>query len=135
MDNFEWSPHFSVGVKILDEQHKELIKMINMLDRNPGATVYSETVSELLGRLTSYAMEHFETEEALLSEHSYPDLAIQKLEHNEYQLKAAMLCEKTIQQEEAVSKEILIFLRTWWMNHILVSDMKYRVFFEELGLK
>ena len=59
MDEIVWQESFSVGVKDLDDQHKQLIKMINTLINQKDVKVNSETISDLLTELTKYAEDHF----------------------------------------------------------------------------
>ena len=135
MEQFEWSDIYSVGVRKIDAQHRQIVEMINMLISDPGATVYSETVSELLDKLTKYSREHFKTEENLLSKHEYPDLSSQKEEHKAYRTKIAGLCVKTMDHMDSVPEDILNFLKSWWENHILDSDMKYSAYLMERGVE
>ena len=66
MDRIDWDPSFSVGVATLDKQHRQIVDMINLLLSDLDATVRSETISDLLTKLTTYASNHFKTEERLL---------------------------------------------------------------------
>ena len=135
MEKIHWNPSFSVGVRLLDEQHERIVDMINLLISDPEATVRSESISELLNRLTKYATEHFRAEEQLLEKYGYPDLARQKEEHKAYRIKVVALCQATISHEESVPAELLKFMRLWMVNHILESDMKYCSFLTERGVK
>ena len=135
MKKIDWNPSFSVGVTLLDEQHKRIVDMINTLISDREATVRSETISEMLDRLTKYAMNHFREEEQLLEEYEYPDLASQKEEHTAYRIKVVAFCQSTISYEDSVPTELLKFMHDWWLNHILESDMKYRSFLTERGVK
>jgi hemerythrin len=135
MDKLDWNPSFSVGVDLLDEQHKRIVGMINRLISDSEATVRSETISELLDGLTKYGSDHFRTEEQLLEEYGYPDLARQKQEHKAYRIKVVAFCQATTSHEDSVPGELLEFMRDWWMNHIMETDMKYRSFLTERGVK
>jgi hemerythrin len=135
MERIDWNPSFSVGVKLLDEQHKRIVDMCNLLISDSEATVRSETISDLLDRLTKYAAEHFRTEEQLLEEYGYPDLARQKVEHKAYRIKIVEFCQSATIHEESVPAELRKFLHDWWIDHILNTDMKYRSFLMERGVK
>ena len=134
MEKIKWGPSFSVGIKLIDSQHIEIINIINFLISDSDATVESETISEALTRLTRYTKEHFCYEESLLEKHEYYDLAHQKEEHIEYRLKVATYCKETMKKKESIPTEILQFLRDWWENHILEPDMKYKSFLVERGV-
>lgn len=135
MEKIDWNPSFSVGVELLDEQHKRIIGMINRLISDREATVRSETISELLDGLTKYATDHFRTEEQLLEEYAYPDLTRQKREHKAYRIKIVAFHQATTSHEDSVPGEFLKFMRDWLVNHILKTDMKYRSFLTERGVK
>ena len=134
MEKIVWNQSFSVGVARLDEQHKKIINMINLLRSKPEVDVRSETVSELLTRLTRYASDHFATEEQLLVEYGYPEVAAHKEAHRAYRMKVVALCQDTMDHNAAVPDELLRFLGDWWVNHILGADMRYSSLLMERGV-
>jgi hemerythrin-like metal-binding protein len=75
MEPVQWSEKFSVGVRELDQQHQQLIKMLNRLISIQGTTnTHSETVSDTLMAMTRYAQVHFKAEESLMEANGYPGL-------------------------------------------------------------
>ena len=135
MEKIVWHPSFSVGVELLDEHHKSIIDMLNMLISASDTKVFSETISELLTKLTRYAKDHFRAEELLMEEHGYSDFHCHKEEHVELRVKTLALCKDTMKHEDTVPEELLQLMRDWWMKHILESDMKYKPFLAECGVK
>jgi hemerythrin len=53
-----WTSELSVGVGVFDEQHKQVILMINRLIDAQEAATNSVVVSDLLDRMTRYARDH-----------------------------------------------------------------------------
>lgn len=134
MKKIIWSDQFSVGVNELDEQHKELIKMINKLLDNQNAHVNSEVISDLLGNMRLYMENHFEYEDKLLKEYGYPNLEQHKEMHEEYGDEFRELIISVMNRNTDAPENMLINLSDWWTNHILHEDMKYRSFFKEKGI-
>ncbi len=134
MEKIEWDSSCNIGVKLIDEQHKRIVDIINLLHFDSDATVNSETISEVLTRLTSHAKDHFWYEEKLLEEHGYSDLGHHIEEHVEYRFKVINFCKDTMNYKDSVPVELLQFIRDWWMDHILETDMKYKSFFSERGV-
>jgi hemerythrin-like metal-binding protein len=134
MENIKWSEEFSVGVAVLDEQHQKIIGMINRLIEEASATVRSEIVSDILVGMTQYAEEHFRTEEALMSEHDYPDLVEHRGQHKVYARETIDLSHAAAIGMETVPHAMLDYLRYWWVEHILQEDIKYKAFFAGRGV-
>lgn len=134
MERLEWSPTFSVGVRSIDEQHRKILGVINGMIASEDTTVRSETISEMLTRLTAYASEHFRTEEQLLSEHGFPGLETQRAEHKEYRHRVGAICHKVMRHEESAPRELLEFIARWWRSHILETDMSYKAFLAARGV-
>ena len=132
MEQIEWTSSYSVGNKLLDIQHKRIIGIINQMITKNDFTVRSETVSDLLTKLTFYALDHFKEEERILQQFNYPDFDRHKEEHKAYRLKIASLCEDTVNHKDTVPEELFAYVREWWATHILVTDMKFRYFLSEL---
>jgi hemerythrin len=134
MELITWNESFSVGVRQFDEQHKELVRMLNQLIVDPEAGTRSETISELLSAMTNYAEVHFEAEEVLMEQYGYPQLDEHTAQHDAFRRKTAELCIETMNRIGTVPESLLQYLRDWLIEHILQSDMTYKPFFRELGV-
>jgi len=134
MDEIIWEESFSVGIKDLDEQHKQIIKMINTLINNKDAKVDSETISDVLTDLTKYAEHHFEKEEQYMKNYNYPEYSIHREQHKTFKLQVVTFCIETMAEKETIPDEVLSYLKSWLINHILETDMKYKTFFQNHGL-
>ena len=129
-----WDESLSVGIKKMDKQHQELVKIINCLVENEDASGRSEPIAQVLDRMTQYAVYHFETEEALMLEYGYPDYESQRDDHTQFKIKTAKFCLDALQGKETLPDELLSYLRDWLTHHILKADMKYKVYFLERGV-
>lgn len=135
MEKIKWDESFSVGVSEMDRQHRRIIDLINSLIEKQAIEVDSEIISDTLTRMLEYANEHFRREEQYMLESAYPDYSRQRGEHNEFRKKTAFFSIDIIRGKATIPKEILTYLKDWWTNHILESDMRYKDFFSERGVK
>jgi hemerythrin len=134
MEKITWNESLSVGVEEIDRQHKQLVNMLNQLLGMDGITVDSETISDTLTRMTDYADYHFTSEEKLMREQDYPEYEVHRREHIEFMRKTALLSMGTMTYQKTIPTEMLEYLKTWLIEHILKSDMKYKQFFEQEGI-
>jgi hemerythrin len=124
MEKISWDSIYSVGVPFIDEQHKCLIDMINMLIDDPTAKYSSETISDLLTQGMKYALVHFKSEEEFMESIKYPGLDVHRREHKNFLVKMTKASLLAMQKNEEPT-DLLIFLKTWLVHHILFSDKKY----------
>jgi hemerythrin len=133
MQKIEWNDSLSVGVRKLDEQHKELIRIINaLIARDPAE--HREELTNALDRMTRYAEYHFRSEEEFMLGHGFPDYASHKREHTEFKARTAHFCVEAMANKATLPEELLLYLTDWLQNHILKSDMKYKDFLVQRGL-
>jgi hemerythrin len=129
-----WNQGMSVGVRVLDEDHKKLIAMINELHASMMEGHSNEVVGGVLRRLANYTVEHFQREEKLFAETGYPNAAAHKREHEK--LKSQVMAE--IQKFQAgtvgLGMETLNFLRDWLKHHIQESDKAYSAHLNSHGV-
>lgn len=128
MDKIIWNDSLSVGDAIIDSQHRTILELINRLIDNRKETVASPLISDVLQAITTYATEHFRYEENFLEKLDYPEIAKQREEHKQFKLKVAELYDATYLEVAEIPEVLLIFLKEWWLNHILVEDMAYSKF-------
>jgi len=129
LEQMAWRDEFSVGVAELDEQHRQLIQMINLLavcgdTRSPAG---AERYTEILCGMFDYCQRHFTAEEKYLHGIDYPGIVAHNREHNAFVEKMTEFSLKSaagIRDVGAVHN----YLRHWLLEHILKSDMAYRDF-------
>ncbi len=129
MKKILWDESFSVGVEVLDQQHKQVVEIINRLIDEPAEGFGPDEVARVLDDLTKFVHYHFQTEERLLAERGYEDLQTQQAEHREFRNELAGLCMGSMKDHTVIPINALLYLKEWWVDHILVKDMKYRPFF------
>jgi len=80
----EWKEEYSIGISIIDKEHKELIRIMNaaMVAKQHGDNI--DEISKLLKELTTYALKHFSTEESYMIEFNYPEFQYHKEEHHDF---------------------------------------------------
>ena len=69
-----------MGVPSLDEQHKNLISLVNKLNDAMKSGRGKDVLGDILAKLVNYTKTHFAAEEQLMRMHSYPDLASHQVE-------------------------------------------------------
>ena len=129
---FEWSERYSVGVDVLDEQHRRLLGLCadaaHCLSQDKASAAAS--MHHILDRMHRYGAEHFATEEALLRRHGYPGMAAHEEEHETF---LAMLADFLVEASAGRLDKVAMhrFLLQWWFKHILESDMAYKPFLQQ----
>jgi hemerythrin len=121
-----WEPELSVGVKELDEDHRELIAMLNEIQETAAAGRNDRELTDLVERVVARAKAHFVHEERLLEESGFPEAQAHYMEHDRMiakalSVQAAFRCGSP----SALSAEFFDFLRDWLNHHILVFDKQY----------
>ena len=135
MEKIMWDESFSVGVRDLDAQHKQIVMLVNTLIEMSDTKVDSEIISDTLTKMTQYAIDHFKKEEQYMLEYGYPEYSAQRIQHQEFKKKTAGFSMETMLHKTTVPTEIFTYLKLWWTNHILQEDMKYKQYFNDRGLK
>ena len=67
-----WDDSFCVGIEGVDEQHRNLVEMINRLDAAVSAGRDEMEINEILKGALDYTQYHFATEERLMEEAGRP---------------------------------------------------------------
>lgn len=135
MPLIEWNARLSVEIEEIDQQHKQLVKLINDLDdamhEGKGKVVIGRIISSLL----QYARSHFATEEKYFSQFGYPDAPAHVQEHVSFISKAMAFKKDFDEARMGLTISVMDFLSDWLQDHIKGVDQKYGAFFREKGLK
>lgn len=131
----EWSQEYSVNVRQMDEQHKNLVGMINELDESISNGTVNEAVKPVLDELLDYTAYHFISEEKLLEMYGYPRLRQQKQEHEALTWRVLDLRSRYEAGEGVGPMEVLDFLTEWLKNHLIASDKDYGAYLNSKGVR
>jgi hemerythrin len=136
MAYIDWNESFSVGIKIIDSQHKMLFKLLNQLNdvlEKPEDETLTTTEVAIHG-LLAYVDFHFTTEEKYFEEFNYENKEAHIQQHHFYIKKINEFHDRYPKEGDKIINEVLIFLKDWILNHINISDKKYTKCFHEHGL-
>ncbi len=117
-----WKPFYSVGNSSLDAEHQEILRFIDELYSEITVGKENAKTKKLLDRLAQYTLAHFQHEERVMQEASYPGLAAHRIEHERMRQRTLELRAEFSQVKAA---DLLRFLKDWWTNHIQAEDKSY----------
>ena len=124
----KFAEEFITGIPLIDEEHKELFRIIGevqTLIRNDLLTDKFDEILSLLGELTEYAASHFKDEEEYMRSINYMGLESQKRAHDAFVSRIEEMDIINIDSnQQGTLEDILEFLTEWLVNHILFSDKK-----------
>ena len=138
-----WESEYSVGVEKIDNQHKELMNLINDLisrsvEQAPmGNRGENKKHFLKISALTrDYTLKHFRTEEKILSNTTYGKFEDHKREHEKLTAKmAAIIDELKNTKGEIDLYNLTVNFKEWLLSHILLFDKEAKEYFRTENLR
>lgn len=130
-----WNDKMSVGVSMLDTDHKKLVEMLNELYDAVQNGKGKDSLGNILDGLIDYTKIHFAHEEKLFAQTNYPESAVHKKEHDDLTSQVVQVQKKYKSGATGtLSLEVLNFLKNWLVNHIGGEDKKYGPYLNSKGI-
>jgi hemerythrin len=133
-DFFKWSADYSVNIASLDDQHRELIAILNRLYVAVSKLEGGQAIAGTLDSLTNYTEEHFALEEGLMQRANYPDFDAHQAEHQRFLAQLDQFRKKHVLEDKPIYFEMLGFLKAWLKDHIQCVDRKYYPAMQRAGI-
>jgi hemerythrin-like metal-binding protein len=130
-----WKDEYSLGIKVIDEQHKKFVAALNHLYEAVNTMKARKELRQIFLEIEDYAHFHFATEEKYFDQFKYEDAAEHKTKHNEFREKLSAFENRIENNEIEVSFSLIDFLEDWLIGHISDVDKKYVQCFKDHGLK
>ena len=130
----EWEEKYSVGVKLIDDQHKKMFATINELIAILNTKPTNDQVSEIIKSLIEYKKYHFATEEKYFAEFGYEGAEEHKEKHALFSARLEEMTARNGEDSVSLAFELVDFLEDWLIDHLMVIDRKYIPCFKEHGL-
>ena len=134
MKYFQWTEELSVNIEEIDNQHQQLVSLMNNLSVAIHMGKGDNVLGEILTKLSEYATIHFATEERLMKIHGYPDLANHKKEHHALKNHVLELNSRLNAGQLLPAVTVSNFLKDWIVNHFQQTDMKFGPFLNDKGV-
>ncbi|MDR1586735.1 MAG: bacteriohemerythrin [Treponema sp.] len=128
-----WKQEYSVEVEEIDNQHKELLNIVNSLlscylgNKTKGKEFFIKIINGAFEHIKF----HFATEENIMQETHYPNYAEHKAEHDNMVGNLTVLINDTVSGK--IEFDVLAFalnLKDWFLNHIPEHDIKAKECFK-----
>ena len=132
-----WSADFSVGIPIIDEQHQELLTLVNEMFNHVAGDAQAERVyfKKVVQKAVDYVKVHFSVEEKILLDNNFPGYGEHKKAHDVF----VMTIVEKVQDFEAGKPLTLLeftqFLKEWILTHIAIMDKGYFTYFNQTAAR
>ena len=132
-----WSDRLSCGVKLIDDQHKGLVNLVNEMFKHATGNEKQEHLyfSVVIQELVKYVKVHFATEEKIMIATKYSGYASHKKEHETFILAVV----NNIRDYEAGKRLTLStftkFLKEWILSRIAMVDKQYFEYFKAIATR
>ena len=124
MKNITWDDTLSVEIDEIDEDHRKLVDLFNILSHSVTQGDAPDYIDAVLEELISCTIWHFRHEERLMLLYNYEGITDHKAEHNELIDSVRELQQKFHKENKQLTNEDIEYLETWLTEHILGHDMK-----------
>jgi hemerythrin len=134
----KWTEDLSVGVELIDYQHRELIARINDLVNAIRQKTCKYKISDVLQFLDEYIVFHFGEEEKIMQKYAYPQYPAHRAQHKEFIANFQKLKKELPKLEGGtkpgsydLSVETNRVVVDWILEHIAHVDMKLGRFLKD----
>jgi len=130
-----WNDGLVIGVKSIDDDHKNLLNIINEFSQAIDNNTNNEEFEKIFDELNIYVNGHLRREEALIKKSGYKDFDNHQSQHRSFANKIPEIKNRFFSTNDYFDKkDIVVFLIDWLINHIINEDMKLIKHFKKSGL-
>ena len=127
---FPWNPNFETGIEIIDEQHKELVRILNKLAGHLANRSEDIVLNKIFDELANYADYHFRTEEKIWSSNFHDDEWFSEHEKTHVSFIDEVVALKNNDNNKPLDDvvyDIVSLLSKWLAYHILDTDKRMAI--------
>jgi len=130
----QWEEKYSVGVKEIDDQHKQFIEIMNNFYVSFYANKSNDKLEEIFTKIINYGEKHFATEEKYFNLYNYEKSDEHKADHQKLKEKVLSLYDEFKAEKANIAVDLMDFLENWLVDHLINQDQKYIQCFKQNGL-
>jgi len=132
-----WSPTYSVGVKVIDDQHKGLLNLVNDMYNHVVGDEAAERAyfQKVIQQAVNYVKIHFATEEKIMLATKFLGYAEHKRAHDSFILTVVENIQAFNTGKRMTLATFTHFLKDWILTHIAIMDKQYFDFFMKIATR
>ena len=132
-----WSNKFECGIKLIDDQHKGLVNLVNeMFNHVTGNDVQEKDYfNRVINEMVKYVKTHFATEEKLMLATKFSGYGEHKKEHDTFILTVVNNINDYKAGKRLTLSSFTRFLKDWTLSHIAVMDKQYFDYFRKIATR
>ena len=136
-DFVTWSDSYSMGIKVIDDQHKELLNIVNDIFSHATGNEWEEHeyFKTVIKQAVDYINFHFSTEEKIMVATKYPGYDEHKKKHHEFIITVVKTAKDYQTGKRLTLTNLGYFLKDWVLSHIAVMDRKYNEYFRNIATR
>ncbi len=134
MAYLKFTKNEKINFKLIDNQHKDFINLINKLYNSSIHKNYNDA-NNLLNQIVNFLNYHFSTEEKLMIETKYEGYYSHKLEHDRYLKKLKEMQKNYFKGNIIPDLDFFEGIKNWFANHLEMNDKKMGNYFVKIGIK
>ena len=124
MEDIVWDKTLSIEVDEIDEDHRRLVDLYNLLYHAVAEEESTDYIDALLEELISCTIWHFRHEERLMLKYKYDAFEDHKSEHRDLIDSVRALQKKFHKENKLLTSEDIEYLSKWLTEHIVRNDMR-----------
>jgi len=124
MSLLQWKPEYSVGVPSVDDEHREMIDLINGVYEGLGAAPDLTEIEKCLEDIFSTISLHFALEERIMRDNAYAEYDDHKEDHEDLLDEIRDLMDEFVADRDSGVKELEKRLSEWFSRHFATFDAR-----------
>ncbi len=132
MKDIVWSSILSVDVDEIDEDHRKLVNIFNILTHSLADGDSPEYLTAVLDELINCTIWHFSHEERLMLKYSYPQIDEHRQAHSELIEGAKELQRRVLKSGKSMAEDDVVYLERWLTEHIFTDDRRLGDFLSQV---
>lgn len=132
---FPWDDNFNTGQTKIDEQHRHLVDLLNVVAGHIVFHTGEAEFSKVMDELADYAVYHFRVEEAIWRR-AFGGTELERAhqaEHQTFVASVVVFRDRAASGAPGLLEELLSFLTRWLASHILEHDRHEAMVADGLG--
>ena len=124
MSLLQWKQEYSVGIDSMDDEHREMMELINDIHAKLQTDPDAEQIDDCLGAVYNTISGHFALEEKMMREHQYSEYLAHKEDHEDLLDQIRDLMDEYHADPDSGATRLAEGLSNWFAGHFSTFDAR-----------